>query len=155
MYALHVICIRRQIIIIDLASSLCIYLSLYLETDNRRKYLLSFWESALADEIRADLITGNVNARWNQNIYLSLGKLVKQLFYTEFKFFKSAHNLRQLWCSDFKASVLFWMWNKKTEYGSEMFSGWLLDCKGAGDWKLVQIPRPLSSKLADYCRERR
>ena len=96
-----------------LASSLCIYLSLYLETDNRRKYLLSFWESALADEIRADLITGNVNARWNQNIYLSLGKLVKQLFYTEFKFFKSAHNLRQLWCSDFKASVLFWMWNKK------------------------------------------
>ena len=54
---------RRQIIVIDLASSLCIYLSLYLETDNRRKYLLSFWESALADEIRADLITGNVNAR--------------------------------------------------------------------------------------------
>ena len=143
---------RRQIIVIDLASSLCIYLSLYLETDNRRKYLLSFWESALADEIRADLITGNVNARWNQNIYLSLGKLVKQLFYTEFKFFKSAHNLRQLWCSDFKASVLFWMWNKKTEYGSEMFSGWLLDCKGAGNCKFVQIPRPLSSKLDIGCR---
>ena len=55
--------IRRQIIIIDSASSPCIYISLYLETDNRRKYLLSFWESALADEIRADLITGNFNAR--------------------------------------------------------------------------------------------
>ena len=54
---------HRQIIIIDSTSSPCIYLSLYLETDNRRKYLLSFWESALADEIRADLITGNVNAR--------------------------------------------------------------------------------------------
>ena len=55
---LHMYLYRRQTIIIDLASSLCIYLSLYLETDNRRKWHIWLWESPLADEIRADLITG-------------------------------------------------------------------------------------------------
>ena len=137
---------RRQIIIIDLASSLCIYLSLYLETDNRRKYLLSFWESALADEIRADLITGNVNARWNQNIYLSLGKLVKQLFYTEFKFFKSAHNLRQLCCSDFKDySVLFLNGGLKVNKEKMVVSCSVAGCssvRGRGTESFFRFPVP-------------
>ena len=71
---------RRQIIIIDPASSPSIYLSLHLETDYRSKQRSKGWDAALADKIRADSITGNFNARGNQNVYLSLGKLVKQLF---------------------------------------------------------------------------
>ena len=139
---------KRRQIGINRLSVVLLYLSIiHIETNNRSKQQRSeCWDAELADEIWADSITGNFNARGKQNIYLSLGKLVKQVFYTEFKFFKSAHNLRQLCCSDFKDySVLFLNGGLKVNKEKMVVSCSVAGCssvRGRGTESFFRFPVP-------------